>query len=78
MFCFFQFNDSGEGNCKNIVQKVVPDPESSSFQKPISDMNEAFGCPQFAPLSVLNDLHYINNDVMFLKCEVDLTNIVHP
>ena len=63
---------------QHIVQTFKPSPESSSFQKPRSDMNVASGCPQFAKLSVLEEGNYIKDDVMFLKCIVDTAKITHP
>ena len=63
---------------QHIVQTFKPSPESSSFQKPRSDMNVASGCPQFAKLSVLEEGNYVKDDVMFLKCIIDTSKIVHP
>ena len=63
---------------KHIVQTFKPTPESSSFQRPASDMNVASGCPQFAKLSVLDDDAYVKDDVLFVKCIVDTTRIFHP
>ena len=63
---------------QHIVQTFKPSPESSSFQKPRSDMNVASGCPQFAKLSVLEEGNYVKDDVMFLKCIVDTAKITHP
>ena len=63
---------------QHIVQTFKPSPESSSFQRPKSDMNVASGCPQFATLSVLNEGNYVKNDVLFLKCIIDTSKIVHP
>lgn len=60
---------------KNIVQSFRPDPDSSSFQQPVNDMSVASGCPQFAPLSVLEDTSYVKNDTMFLQCRVDCTGL---
>lgn len=60
---------------KNIVQSFRPDPDSSSFQQPVDDMSVASGCPQFAPLSVLEDTSYVKNDTMFLQCRVDCTGL---
>ena len=56
---------------------VQTSPESSSFQRSRSDMNVASGCPQFAKLSALDE-GYVENDVLFLKCIVDTSKIVHP
>ena len=63
---------------QHIVQTFKASPESSSFQRPRSDMNVASGCPQFAKLSVLEEGNYVRNDVMFLKCIVDTSKIIHP
>ena len=58
-----------------IVQTFVASPESSSFQRPRSDMNVASGCPQFAKLSVIDEGNYVRDDVMFLKC---ISKIIYP
>ena len=63
---------------RHVVQTFKPTPDSSSFQKPKSDMNVASGCPQFAELSVLEEGDYVKNDVLFLKCVVDTSKIQHP
>lgn len=60
---------------KNIVQSFRPDPDSSSFQRPVNDMSVASGCPKFAPLSVLKDPSYVKNDTMFLQCRVDCSGL---
>ena len=63
---------------KHIVQTFKPTPESSSFQRPQSDMNVASGCPQFTKLSTLDDDNYVKDDVMYIKCIVDTSRIFHP
>ena len=63
---------------QHVIQTFKPSPESSSFQRPRSDMNVASGCPQFAKLSVLDEGNYVKNDIMFLKCIVDTSKILHP
>ena len=63
---------------KHIVQTFKPTPESSSFQRPQSDMNVASGCPQFTKLSTLDDDNYVKGDVMYIKCIVDTSRIFHP
>ncbi len=54
---------------KNISQAFQPEPISSSFQRPMNEMNIASGCPMFAPLSILNNSSYVKEDTMFLKCD---------
>ena len=63
---------------KHIVQTFKPTPESSSFQRPVSDMNVASGCPQFCKLSYLDDENYTKDDVLFIKVIVDTSRIFHP
>ena len=60
---------------KDIFQSFRPDPSSSSFQRPIHEMNVASGCPKFAPLSILDNPSYVKDDTMFMKCRVDTTAI---
>ena len=61
---------------KDIFQSFRPDPSSSSFQRPINEMNVALGCPKFAPLSILDNPSYVKDDMMFLKCKVDIAAIL--
>ena len=63
---------------KNIAQSFKPEPTSSSFQRPRNEMKIASGCPMFAPLSVLNNSSYVKDDIMFLKCESDISGIIIP
>ncbi|KAK3087655.1 hypothetical protein FSP39_008816 [Pinctada imbricata] len=53
-----------------------PDPNSSSFKKPTSEMNIASGCPLFIPLTKINDASsgFVTNDVLFLKTTVTLNS----
>ena len=63
---------------KHIVQTFKPTVESSSFQRPVTDMNVASGCPQFAKLTALEDENYVKDDVIFIKCIIDTSKIFHP
>ena len=60
---------------QDIVQWFQPDPSAfdGSFWQPSPhcDMDVGFGCPEFAPVSVLDDPAYVNNDTMIVKCIVD-------
>ena len=38
---------------------------------PYSEINAAFGCCRFAPLSVLDNLLYVKDDTMTLKCIIN-------
>lgn len=64
---------------EDIVDAFRPDPTSSSFKKPTSEMNIASGCPMFTSLHVLkenstnaNEHAYIKHDTMYLYVEVEM------
>ncbi|CAH1271321.1 TRAF2 [Branchiostoma lanceolatum] len=59
-------------NREHVIDAFRPDPTSSSFQRPTSDMNIASGCPLFVPLSQLDSSHgYIMDDIIFVKVVVE-------
>ncbi|XP_065897091.1 TNF receptor-associated factor 3-like isoform X2 [Dysidea avara] len=60
-----------KGN-NNIVQSFRPNPTSTSFHRPKSDMNVASGCPKFAPLSILDNPEFVVDDVAFFKCNINV------
>ena len=63
---------------KHLVQTFKPNIQSSSFQRPKSDMNVASGCPEFAKLLILDNPSYVKDDVMYIKAVVNTSNILHP
>ena len=63
---------------RDIIDIFQPDPLSSSFQKPKSDMNVASGCPRFVSLNELMQGGFIVEDTMFIKVKVDVTTIKYP
>jgi hypothetical protein len=63
---------------RDIIKTFQPDPMSSSFKKPISDMNIASGCPQFVSHTELEAGGFIVDDTIFIKCIVDTSTICHP
>ena len=67
-----------QDHMKHLVQTFKPNPQSSSFQKPKTDMNVASGCPEFADLSILENPSYVKDDVMYIKAIVDTSKIFHP
>jgi TNF receptor-associated factor 2/TNF receptor-associated factor 3 len=67
-----------QGHRKHIRQTFKPTPGLPSFNRPHSQMNVASGCPRFAPLEVLEDPRYVNDDVMFVKCIVDVSSLFVP
>uniref|UniRef100_A0A1A8EBY3 TNF receptor-associated factor n=1 Tax=Nothobranchius kadleci TaxID=1051664 RepID=A0A1A8EBY3_NOTKA len=61
---------------EHIIDAFRPDVTSSSFQRPVSEMNIASGCPLFCPLSKLDGKNsYIRDDTIFIKAIVDLTGL---
>ena len=68
----FTLLDQSESN-EHVVDAFRPDTNSSSFKKPISEMNIASGLPIFCPLGKLmsNDREYIKDNIMFIKIKVD-------
>ena len=64
---------------KHIVETFQPNVESRSFQRPNNcDMNIASGCPQFCELSVLENINYVKDDVMYIKAIVDTSKVHRP
>ncbi|XP_078604270.1 TNF receptor-associated factor 2-like [Branchiostoma floridae x Branchiostoma japonicum] len=66
-----------QNNREHVIDAFRPDPTSSSFQRPTSDMNIASGCPLFVPLSQLdNSSHaYVRDDTMYLRVIVDTSDL---
>ncbi|TSL28192.1 TNF receptor-associated factor 2 [Bagarius yarrelli] len=65
-----------QNNREHIIDAFRPDISSTSFQKPISEMNIASGCPLFCPLAKLaGKSSYVRDDTIFIKAIVDLTGL---
>ncbi|KAM8872716.1 TNF receptor-associated factor 2 isoform 1-T2 [Synchiropus picturatus] len=65
-----------QNNREHIIDAFRPDVSSTSFQKPISEMNIASGCPLFCPLAKLaGKSPYLREDTIFIKAIVDLTGL---
>uniref|UniRef100_A0A3Q3A2F5 MATH domain-containing protein n=1 Tax=Kryptolebias marmoratus TaxID=37003 RepID=A0A3Q3A2F5_KRYMA len=52
---------------KHLGDAFKPDPNSSSFRRPVAEMNIASGCPLFVSQSVLETGSYIKDDTIFIK-----------
>lgn len=52
---------------KHLVDAFKPDPNSSSFRRPVAEMNIASGCPLFVSQSVLESASYTKDDTIFIK-----------
>ena len=63
---------------EHIIDAFRPDPASTSFKRPTSEMNVASGCPLFMANDQL-ETHghaYVKDDVMFLKIIVDTHDLL--
>ncbi|NWT72627.1 TRAF2 factor, partial [Prunella himalayana] len=62
-----------QNNREHIIDAFRPDLTSASFQRPVSDMNVASGCPMFLPLAKLQSPKhaYVREDTLFLKCIIE-------
>ncbi|XP_046855649.1 TNF receptor-associated factor 2-like [Xenia sp. Carnegie-2017] len=58
-------------NGDHMIDAFHSDPQSSSFQRPKSDMNIASGSPLFMPLESLKNRQYIKDDALFIKMIID-------
>lgn len=72
---FKLINQSGG---RDVVDTFQPDPMSSSFRKPKSDMNIASGCPRFVTHANLKNGGFIADDTIFIKAIIDTNTIRHP
>nr|ABN04152.1 tumor necrosis factor receptor-associated factor 3 [Branchiostoma belcheri] len=69
--------DQDQGR-RHLSDTFRPDPTSSSFKRPTSDMNIASGCPLFVSQSVAESKTYLNEDTIFIKVIVDCSDLVSP
>ncbi|ELK07396.1 TNF receptor-associated factor 2 isoform X1 [Pteropus alecto] len=65
-----------QNNREHVIDAFRPDVTSSSFQRPVTDMNIASGCPLFCPVSKMEAKNsYVRDDAIFIKAIVDLTGL---
>ncbi|XP_070614484.1 TNF receptor-associated factor 2 [Erythrolamprus reginae] len=65
-----------QNNREHVIDAFRPDVSSTSFQRPISDMNVASGCPVFCPIAKMESKNsYMRDDTIFIKAIVDLTGL---
>jgi len=53
----------------NFVRKVVPNPDSNAFARPVTKCNNGWGFPRFISHEELHRRRYIVEDTMFLKVQ---------
>ena len=62
----------------HIAQAFRPTETSTSFQKPRGTFNTESGFPKFAPVEKLRDRNFIQDDCMYFKVKIDMTNVKAP
>jgi len=62
----------------HIAQAFRPTETSTSFQKPMGPFNTASGFPRFAPIAKLYDKSYVQDDCMYFKVKIDMTDLKAP
>ena len=69
--------DQNQSSPRHVIETFRPDPSSSSFHRPQSEMNVASGCPRFLPLPSLRG-SYIKDDTVFFKIIAHTAHFVGP
>jgi len=61
----------------HVVDAFRPDPTSSSFKRPTTEMNIASGCPLLMPLTTLDNQNnsYVKDNTAFIKIIVNLDDL---
>ena len=74
---FILIDQSLSESKENVYDAFRPDPNSSSFRQPVTEMNVASGLPVFCPLGKLmsTDHEYIKDNNMFIKIVVDIKDL---
>ncbi|XP_062523453.1 TNF receptor-associated factor 3-like isoform X2 [Corticium candelabrum] len=62
---------------RDLNDTFQPDPASSSFQRPVNDMNVASGCPLFVSLDTLLAGRFIKDDTLFVRIAIDTKDLDH-
>ncbi|XP_015283800.1 PREDICTED: TNF receptor-associated factor 1-like, partial [Gekko japonicus] len=59
-----------QNNGDHLMNTFYTDPTAASSQRPVTDMNEASGCPRFLSLAKLQSMKYtyLKDGTLFLKC----------
>jgi len=66
-----------QNNREHVLDAFRPDPTSSSFKRPVSEMNIASGCPLFLALTQLDNQAnaYVKDNTAFLKLIVSTDDL---
>jgi len=62
---------------EHVIDAFRPDPTSSSFKRPTTEMNIASGCPLLMPLTTLDAQNsaYAKDNTVFIKVIVNLDEL---
>ena len=52
---------------RDLSETIRPDPTSSSFRRPSTEMNIASGCPMFISHQELQNSRFLKDDTIYLK-----------
>ncbi|XP_068710891.1 TNF receptor-associated factor 3-like [Montipora foliosa] len=69
------FRIMDQNKIKDASDTFRPDPNSSSFKKPTSDMNIASGCPTLLSHVELRQGGFVRDDTMFVKVNVAMKDL---
>ena len=61
---------------RDLSHTIRPDPTSSSFRRPSTEMNIAFGCPMFISNNDLRNSRFLKDDTLYIKIVVDTADLV--
>jgi len=66
-----------QNNREHVLDAFRPDPTSSSFKRPVSEMNIASGCPLFLAHTKLEDSAngYVKDNTAFIKLVVNIEDV---
>ena len=64
-----------QGGDKHIVETFLPDPHSSSFRRPVADMNAPFGYYCFVAHDTLLNGSFIRDDNIYIVISVDTSGL---
>ncbi|XP_068739885.1 TNF receptor-associated factor 3-like [Montipora capricornis] len=70
-----EFRIIDQDKIRDAIDVFRPDPHSSSFKRPTSEMNIASGCPTLLPHTELGQGGFVRDDIMFVKINIDMRDL---
>lgn len=64
--------DPSSGHSRDIVRTFIPNPASSAFQQPTTDMNAGYGFKYFISIEEFNRYrsHYVHDNALLMRVEL--------